>query len=324
MSTPRFDLVDITQTLNSRKRLLLIVSVVAAVLGGIFYTVSKKEYKAQASFLMSNPLYSDKGNIFQEQQIAFVDYFGGDDDVDHLMTVIESDSIKYLVADRLNLAAAYKLDMSKPKNVEKLKNMFKDNYKVTRTEYNNCVISYTDTDPQRAADVVNATVKAVEETFRSYYVQQRRRVITAVESKVGDLDSTIVVMSDSLAAMRNHYKIYDILSPGREGVSGGSIKSNGSADFGKGVELIQNYESIKDQTVRDRAQYTSILNKLHTTAKNDDVPLLHSLMTARVPVKPKPPGLILTVISCGLIGFFCTSLYILITSYYRVLIAVER
>ncbi len=178
MSTPRFDLVDVTQTLRNRRRLILIVAVVAAVLGGVFKFIGKKEYKAEASFLMANPLYTDKNNLFQGKQVTFVDYFAGDDDVDRLMSLVESDTVKYVVSRKLGLAEAYGLDMSKPRDAEKLRDIFKDNYKVTRNEYNSCVLAYTDTDPVRtAAAVVNECVKTIEEIFRSYYVAQRKKVI---------------------------------------------------------------------------------------------------------------------------------------------------
>ncbi len=218
MSTPRFDLVDVTQTLRNRRRLIIIVTAIAAVLGAAAFLVSKREYKAEASFLMANPLYTDKNNIFQGKEVTFVDYFAGDDDVDRLMTLTESDTIKYVVARKLGLAEAYKLDMSKPRDVEKLRDIFKDNYKVTRTEYNSCTLTYVDTDPARAAAVVNECVKVIEEIFRSYYVAQRQKVIVSIQRKITEMDSTVNVLTDTLAVLRDRYNIYDIMSPGRENI----------------------------------------------------------------------------------------------------------
>jgi uncharacterized protein involved in exopolysaccharide biosynthesis len=324
MSTPRFDLVDVTQTLRNRRRFIILIVVITAVLGGVFYMIGEKEYKAEASFLMTNPMYTDRNNLFQDRQIQFVDYFAGDNDVDRLVSLAESDTIKYLVADRLNLAAAYKLDMSKPKDVLKLKNIFKGNYKLNRTEYNNCTLSYTDTDPVRAAAVANECVKAIEEVFRGYYVSQRNKVIDALQAKIRNMDSTINIYTDSLASVRDRYKIYDIINPSRENLVSSGIKSNGSADFGKAMETVQNVESMKDQLVSDRSRYLSLLNQNLTTIAASDNPVIHSLTTARVPAKPKGIGLLLTIIASAMVGFFFSSLYILITTYYRLLIAVER
>lgn len=324
MSTPRFDLVDVTQTLRNRRRLILIVAVVAAVLGGVFKFIGKKEYKAEASFLMANPLYTDKNNLFQGKQVTFVDYFAGDDDVDRLMSLVESDTVKYVVSRKLGLAEAYGLDMSKPRDAEKLRDIFKDNYKVTRNEYNSCVLAYTDTDPVRAAAVVNECVKTIEEIFRSYYVAQRKKVIISLQGKIAEMDSTISVLTDTLATMRDKYKIYDLVSPARENMMAGSMKSSGVGDFGKAMEQVQNIEAVKDQLLVDKVQYMSILNQYLTTTNTDNISLVYSLSNSRVPAKPKGPGMILTVIACAMIGVFFSSLYILITSYYRLLISVER
>lgn len=324
MSTPRFDLVDVTQTLRNRRRLIIIVSTIAAVIGAAFFLLGKREYKAEASFLMANPLYTDKNNIFQGKQVTFVDYFAGDDDVDRLMTLTESDTIKYVVARKLGLAEAYRLDMSKPRDVEKLRDIFKDNYKVTRTEYNSCTLTYTDTDPVRAAAVVNECVKTIEEIFRSYYVAQRKKVIVSMQKKISEMDSTVNILTDTLAVLRDRYKIYDIISPGRENIITGSIKSNGSSDFGAAMEKVQNFEAVKDQMVMDKVQYTSILNQFLTTTNTDDISLVYSLNNSRIPAKPKGPGLVLTIIASAMIGMFFTSLYILVTTYYRLLISVER
>lgn len=323
MSTPRFDIVDVTQTLRNNRKTILIVSVITAVLGATFYLLSQREYKAIGGFIMTNPLYTDRNNLFQESGIQFVDYFAGDDDVDRLMSLVESDTIKYVVADKLNLWAHYKLDASKPKDVKKLLDTYKDNYKVIRSEYNACEVSYIDTEPATAAEVVNTTMKTIESLFRGYYVGQRAKMIVSLEGKIGEMDSSIAAMTDTLASLRDRYKIYDIINPARQNLIA-STTHGGGAGYGLAMEQVQNISSLKDQLVSDRARYTSRLNEYKTTSKTDNIPLLHITTTARPPVKPKPPGLILTILSSGLIGLFFSSIYLLIRTYYRSLIAMER
>lgn len=322
MSTPRFDLVDVVQTLRRRFGLIVIITIVTALLGALSYFFGKKEYKAKASFLMANPVYTDRNNIFQDRQIQFVDYFAGDNDVDRLVTLAESDTVRFLVAERLNLAQAYALDVSKPKEAEKLKNIVKDNLKVDRSEYNNLDISYVDTDPARAAAVVNATVKAIEELFRDYYVSQRMENIRALDNKIVEMDSTINSLTDSLAGIRDEYKIYDLISPSRQNAV--MRPGAGGPGYGRAIEVVQNFEAIKDQLVSDRAMYTSLRHQYATTIDTKNMALLHMLYTARVPVKPKPPGLILTTIGAAFLGFFFAAIYVLIITYYRLLISVER
>lgn len=324
MSTPRFDLVDITQTLRNRGKFIITITVIAALLGAVLGLLRKKKYEAQADFIMTNPLYTDRNNLFRANEMRFVDYFGGDDDVDRILVVAESDTVRNMVAQKLNLADAYKLDLSKEDDRDKLKSIFKKNYKIDRTEYKTCQVFFTDTDPHRAAAVVNESMKAMEAVFRGYYVGMRKKTYTAIEAKISDLDSSIASLTDTLATLRNQYGIYDIISPGRMNVITGSIKSNGSGNFGQGVEQIQNIEAIKDQLVTDRARYVSLLNEFSTGNSADGLPLLQPISAAQAPVDQKGPGTVVTIIACMLLGFFFSSLYILATTYYRLLIAVER
>lgn len=324
MSSPSFDLVDVVQTLRRRSRFLIVVTIIAALLGAASYTLGKKQYKAKASFLMANPVYSDRNNLFQDRQIQFVDYFAGDNDVDRMVTLAESDTVKYLLAERLNLAAIYKFDMSKPKDAEKLKNTIKDNYTVDRTEYNNLDISYVDNDPVLAAAVVNEAVNIMEEIFRDYYISQRMEIIKAFSLKIQDIDSQVNYLTDSLAVLRDKYKIYDLMNPARQSMSSGNLNRNNVSGFGLAMELVQNFESIKDRLVTDRSEYISLMNQYQTTINANNISLLHTLNKARVPAKPKPPGLILTTIGAAMFGFFFCTVYLLIITYYRRLISVER
>jgi uncharacterized protein involved in exopolysaccharide biosynthesis len=323
MSIPRFDLVDVTQTLKKHIRFILIVTVVTALLGAVFSLIRKKKYEGKADFIMSNPLYTDRNNLFRANEMRFVDYFGGDDDIDRIMIIAESDTVRNMVAKKLNLGDAYKLNLSEPKDQQKLKDIFKKNYKIDRTEYKTCEVFYVDTDPARAAAVTNESINAMESVFRGYYIGMRGKVHHSITEKIGEMDSTINVLTDTLAALRNQYNIYDIISPGRQNTIMGSIKG-GSGNVGMAVEQIQNIESVKDQLVIDRAKYVSLLNEFSTGNKTNDMRFIQVISAAVAPVDPKGLWLPYMIIGCALIGFFFAAVYILITVYYRLLIAVER
>jgi uncharacterized protein involved in exopolysaccharide biosynthesis len=324
MSAPSFDLVDILQTLRNNKKTIIIATVVVALLGGGVFLASKRLYRATGSFMMSNPLYTDRNNLFQGAGVQFVDYFAGDDDVDKMMALVEADTIKYQVSEKVHLAEHYGLDMSKPKDVKKLVDMFKDNFKVVRSEYNGCEVSFDDADPKVAADVVNESMRAIEATYKGYYTSQRQKLMNALTLKLHEIDSNVELLTDSLAALRDKYKIYDLVNPARNNIVTSSIHSNGAANFGWALEQVQNMESLKDQLVSDRAKYVSVINEYSTTLKADGNELMHVMSSARVPAKPKQPGLTLTVLGCAFAAFLFSSIFVLIRTYYRTVIAIKR
>lgn len=321
MTTPRFDLVDITQTIRQRRRFILIVTILTVLVGILFTFVRKDKYKSEAEFFLSNPLYADRNYLFRSHDMHFVDYFAGDDDIDKIIVTAESDLVKDKVIANLGLAKAYDCDMSKPGDRNKLKGLYNKRFNIKRSEYRHLIVDYTDTDPQRAADVVNEHIRITEETYRQYYNTIKGYAYKSIQDKIHEMDSTIGSMTDTLSVLRDKYRIYDIISPARATISG---QVNSASANGYGVEEIQNISSVKDQLVIDRAKYISLLNEFSTGTKEGELKFIQVTNKAVPPTDPVGLGLVLTVIACAILGFFFGTLYILIMTYYRVLISVQR
>lgn len=319
MNTPRFDLVDITQTIRQRRRFIIIVTILTVLVGVLFTFVRKNKYQAEAEFFLSNPLYADRNYLFRSHDMHFVDFFAGDDDIDKIIVTAESDLVRDKVIQNLNLAAAYKIDMNNPGDRGKLKGMYEKRFKIKRSEYRHLMLTYTDTDPKRAADVLNEHIRVTEETYRQYYNTIKGYAYNSIQDKISEMDSSINSLTDTLATLRDKYRIYDIISPART-----TAASVGSAASGYGVEQVQNISSIKDQLVIDRAKYVSLLNEFSTGTKDGELKFIQVTNAATPPNDPEGLGLVLTVIACTLLGLFFGTLYILLITYYRIIISVQR
>jgi uncharacterized protein involved in exopolysaccharide biosynthesis len=322
-TTPQFDLVDIVQTIRRRFRFVLIITIVAMIVGAVFYGVKEKKYKATAEFVVSNPLYADRYNMYGNDQRP-VDYFGDDDDLDKIIILGESDTVEMEVIRNKHLAEMYNVDTTKPGAMAGLKGLVEKKYGIKRTEYKDAQVSFTDRDPVLAADVANEYVKAIEEHFRGYYNNMKYGLYTNIKDKVHQEDSMVSALTDTLAALREQYGIYDIISPSRNNLMMSAMKPSGKANYGRGMEQIQNIESLKDQLVTDRARHMTLLNQYNTGRDLDHVHFLQVVSQAKPPTTPAGLNGIYTVIACGLLGFFFSSLYVLIAAYYKTLIAVQR
>lgn len=323
MATPRFDIIDITQTIRNRRRFVITVTLVAMALGLALSFVRKKKYKAETEFFLSNPLYADRNYLFRSHDMHFVDFFGGDDDIDKIIVTAESYNVKNKVIENMKLAEAFKLDMSKPEQAHKMMETYDLNFKIKRSEYRHLILTYVDRDPKRAAEVANEHVRVTEETFRHYYNIIKGYAYTSISDKIQEMDSSINQLTDSLAVMRDQYKLYDIVSPARTGASAPAIHSNGSASFGRGMEQIQNISAIKDQLVIDRSKYISLLNEFSTGTK-DELKFIQVASPAVTPTEPSGPGPVLIVFGAALLGLFFSIIWLLLTAYYKILISVER
>jgi len=123
--------------------------------------------------------------------------------------------------------------------------------------------------------------------------------------------------------LRSESGIYDIISPNRQNLVTSTVKGNGK-DLGRYIELIQNYESVKDMLVTDRTKYISLLNQYSTGIGPNEVSLLHSITIAKPPVDTAGPGLGIILAASFFLGLFFSILYVLLTTYYREVVLVRE
>jgi uncharacterized protein involved in exopolysaccharide biosynthesis len=323
MATPSFDLVDVIRTILKHKKFITIITLIALALGGLFLVVKRKKYKAEARFFVNNPLYGDRSTLFRSIETRYVDYFGGDDDLDKITALGNSDTVIDRVIRNCDFDKIFKRgDMNNDTAHAFYMSVFNKNFNLKRTEYKDIVVTYIDYDPKTAATVANTAVQVLEETFRHYYTSMKNGIYISINHKKEQLDSAINVLTDSLADMRDRYGIYSIISPSRENVINSEIKGGGKG-FGKALEQIQNIESVKDQLVSDRAHYISLLNEF-STSESDHIDYLKVITRALPPTSPTGPSLKMVLLVAGCLGLFFSITYVLMMEYFRRLNAILK
>lgn len=321
MTNISFDLIDVIRTIQKQKRFIILMTAIGMALAGAALMVKSTKYKAEARFLVNNPLYGDRNTLFRSYETRYVDYYGGDDDVDKILALAASDTVRDRIIRNCDFDKMYKRDMNTAKGHADLMMIFNKNFNIKRTEYKDVQISYIAYKPEDAAGVANMAVKVLEETYRSYYTSVKEGIYRSINDQKVMLDSAIVSLTDSLAMMREIYGIYSIVSPARKDMISGEVK--GGKGSGRAIEEIQNLESIKDQFVIDRAHYISMLNEFNAT-KNSAMGFLKVITRALPPTNPAGLGITLTLVAAALLSFFFSTLYVLMMAYFRKLNAVER
>lgn len=322
--TPRFDLIDIAQAIQRKARFILMVTLIAAAGSALLYLLTPRKYKAACAFLVSNPLYTDRNNIFRNDKTSFVDYYGRKDDVDKVLAVAKADGTHDTILHLANLWARYGMDTNANKKWRKETLMrFDQSFDVKRTEYQTVEVSYTDRDPKLAADLCNESVAIINRVYSGYYNALRSANRRTLERQLVYVDSVVASLTDTLASMRDRYGIYDIISPARMGSSTLSGGSRG-AGFGRAMEEIQNLEATKDQLVMDRMRYVSLIGEFSTGMHTGDQPQIQVISPAIVPTKPKGLGLILTILAAAATAAFFACLWVLFNTYFRKLTNVQR
>lgn len=322
MTNISFDLIDVIRTIQKQKKFIIIITLAGVALATAAMLVKSKKYKAEARFFVNNPLYGDRHTLFRDYETRYVDYFGGDDDVDKILALAASDTVRDRIIRNSQFQEVYKRDINTAKGHDELMSIFNKNFNIKRTEYKDVQLSYTAYDAQTAANVANMSVKVLEETYRNYYTQMKYGIRASITAQKEKMDKSIDSLTSILADMRDANGIYAIMSPTRKGMISGEIKGGGKG-YGRAMEEIQNVESIKDQLVADRAHYISMLNEFDATT-NSAMDFLKVITRATPPTEPAGLGMMITLVAAALISFFFSVLYVLMMAYYRKLNAVER
>jgi len=322
--TPRFDLVEIVKTLQSRRLFILMLTLLIVIGGAAAWLLGTRKYKSSAAVLVANPFYTDRNNIFRNEKAVFVEYFGKEDDIDKVLAVAKSDQTKGVIANQMELAKIYKYDTSKEEDRTALSVRFNKSFDVKRTEYQNVEISYTDPDPKLAMNVANNAVRIIDEIYTGYFNSMRTGARNSLKIRLKQADSMISSMTDTLANLRDRYHIYDIISPARQEMVSGSMKSGGGPGYGHAMEEIQNIEATKDQMVSDRARYVSLISEFSAGQDPSETAQIQVISPASIPDKPTGLSLPLTLLVFLLAGGFFACLWALLDAYFKALIAVKR
>lgn len=323
--TPRFDLIDIAQAIQRRFRFILLVALVAAVVAAVFYLITPRKYKATAEMLVTNPLYTDRHNLFRNDKATFVDYYGREDDVDKVMAVAKAKATHDSIIKLADLWARFGIDTVQNKKwLKDAEDRFDKAFDVKRTEYITVEVSYTERDPVLATDICNLSANIINRVYSGYYNALRLENRRSIERQLNRADSLVAVLTDSLASMRDRHGIYDILSPARISLASGSHNGARGANYGRAMEEIQNVAATKDQLVMDRMRYQSLLAEYSTAMNSGDQPQIQVISPASVPTEPKGLNLPLTILAGALVGAFFATLWVLFATFFRRLTSVQR
>ena len=308
MSTPSFDLIDVVRTIQKQKRIIIIITAIAIALGGIFFVVKRKKFKASSKFLVNNPLYGDRNTLFRNYEQRYVDYFGGDDDLDRVTALLASDTVKDRIIRNCQFQVVYNSDINSEKGHAFLMSVFDKNFNVKRSEYKEMEVSYIAYDSMTAANVANMAVKVCEESFRNYYTTMKMGMAKSIRDKVKQIDSTIARNGDIL----DGHKAIANLRHMTGDTATEPVMTNQKA---LGIE--------QDQLMQDRAKYISLINEIEATT-NSSMDYLKVTTRALPPTSAMGPTLTMVLIVAACLGLFFSTLLVLVLAYYNKLMAVER
>lgn len=198
-----FDGMYLTALLFKYKKYLIatvitaaVVSTVVAFLLPVWYTASTNVVPPQTSM---TGLESAMGSISSTLRDIGLARVGGSASSGYSLTVVLlSRSVKDSIIKKYNLRKVYNMENDK---YEDLLKEFESNLDVTYDKEGNYVISITDRDPKRAADMANDYVRIANHYASELFKKESNFNRVYMELRIKSIDSTISAISEQLAGL---------------------------------------------------------------------------------------------------------------------------
>lgn len=204
---PTFNLIYIIGII--KKYLWYIVGVVAATtLAAIIYTMPyfyPPQFSSSAIVYPSNPERFDNLNMFQGNEIYL---YGNAKEAERIMNYASSPSIALFVIDSLDLWKAYDIDKKGPSPQFYALEEFRGNLEVKKSEGTGVEITAYDSDPERAAEIVNVIIYKVNQLSRELLNKQRREIINVYKAMLQESNGAYQSYQDTAKTIREKFNIY--------------------------------------------------------------------------------------------------------------------
>lgn len=188
--------------------------VVAATVSILLVRQMQDEYKSTAAFVP--PSFTSLGTMVFGNGVAYRGFYAADEeDIDRTVAFLESKEVMDELAKRFDLYAHYGLaDSSQPNVHKRFFDHFRGMVKISFASNSVVEIECWDTDKNTAKDLADAYLEIASNYFEG--VSQRHEGLAATEKQLKEVEEERQLILDSLARLRQDYKVYHIDHAGDE------------------------------------------------------------------------------------------------------------
>lgn len=201
-----FDSTNLVVYLYSWRKPLILVTVVAAILAGVFsgpFFIAPK-YESTVTVFPTTTNSLSKALLPQKFASRGQDIleFGAEEQAEQLLQILNSDQIRNSIIERYKLAEHYDIDSSSKYLKTELYETYADNISYRRTEYMSVEINVLDTDPDTAAFIANDIVVLLDQVKNDIQKQRAKKGLAIIEREYNALKGEVKALEDSLTMLR--------------------------------------------------------------------------------------------------------------------------
>ena len=166
-------------------------------------------YRASTLFYAAHPDLQNPEKIFGTST-AQTYYYGGDADIDRLISIAKSNDLIEFLIDEFNLYDHYDIDQNHPKAAFFVRKELMKLYNVQKTKLDAISLSVEDLDPQKAAQIATAARNKIDELSSKLVKKSQKNMLNAIKASINEKIEELSIISDSLSRIREKYGVYNL------------------------------------------------------------------------------------------------------------------
>lgn len=198
-----FDSSNLIIFLLRYRKILIIVSLAAALISAVISLMIEERYLSTVIFFPANTASISKA-VMTEDVTGKSDIvaFGEEEQAEQMLQILYSDVIRNKVIEKFELMTHYDIDQEDEFKLTKLIKTWENRVSFKRTEYMSIRIDVLDKDPQMAADIANEIAKLVDEAKNKMQKDRAGEALKVIEEEYLKMQDHMKVVDDSLTKLR--------------------------------------------------------------------------------------------------------------------------
>ena len=156
---------SLIQMVWDRKIIFIVIGLIAFVVSAVVSFIITPQFQSSAILIPSAATQASK-DVLVPSRAKGITVFGDDEEVEHLLQVLSSNSLRKVVIDAENLYKHYEIDPEASQARFRVNSRFSGRVSFMRTRYRTVRIEVLDHCPDKAASIANTIVKSADSIMR--------------------------------------------------------------------------------------------------------------------------------------------------------------
>jgi uncharacterized protein involved in exopolysaccharide biosynthesis len=199
---PDFNLngTDLVQMIWKKRFVVVAIGVVAFVASLIVSLQITPLFQSTAILIPAAATQASK-DVFVNSRVKGITVFGDDEEVEHLLQVVSSETLRRETIAKLNLFSHYEIDPSENEAWYKVNENFSNNISFRRSRYRTVRIEVLDKSPEKAAQIANTIVVLADSLMRATKRDVAKKALQVLELQYQQTLKELYIADDSLSVV---------------------------------------------------------------------------------------------------------------------------